>query len=124
MKFLDLDAAPAHLALANDGDIDAAAAGLAGVASIALSFPKWTDGRAYSQAHLLRTRYRFSGEIRATGEVVADMLPLLARTGFDAVVLRAGESRTVAERSLGFFAQGHYQGDVVEHRPRFAREAA
>ena len=87
---------------------------------VVLQFPKWVDGRAYSQAHLLRSRYRFTGEIRAIGEVLVDMLPLLQRTGFDAVVLRADQSREAAERALNFFP-GHYQGDVREHRPIFAR---
>ena len=45
------------------------------------------------QAHILRSRYRFAGEIRATGEVLVDMMPLAARTGFDAVVLRADQDR-------------------------------
>ncbi len=52
--------------------------------SVALQFPKWIDGRAYSQARMLRRRLRFEGEVRATGEVLVDMLPLLQRTGFDA----------------------------------------
>ena len=122
MKFIAIDAAPAALAIANDADIgDALCASLEGVASIALAFPKWTDGRAYSQAHLLRARYRYPGEIRATGDVVVDMLPLLQRCGFSAVQLRADQDRAVAERALGFFAEGHYQGDVTEPRPRFAR---
>ena len=69
-------------------------------------------------------RYRFAGEIRATGEVLVDMLPLLARTGFDAALLRADQSLANARRVLGFFAEGHYQGDVNETRPRFARPAA
>ncbi len=89
---------------------------------VVLQFPKWVDGRAYSQAHLLRSRYRFAGEIRAIGQVLVDMLPLLQRTGFDAVVLRADQSREAAERALNFFP-GHYQGDVREHRPIFARPA-
>ena len=84
------------------------------------SFPKWVDGRAYSQARLLRIALPLPGEIRATGEVLVDMLPLLARTGFDAALLRADQSRRSARRALGFFA-GHYQGDVHETRPRFAR---
>lgn len=121
MKFIDLGAAPADLTLANDADLDAAVAGLGEVESIALSFPKWTDGRAYSQARLLRVRHHFTGEIRATGEVVVDMVPLLARTGFDAAALREGEDRSVAERALAFFPDGHYQGDVIEPRPHFAR---
>ena len=48
------------------------------------------------------------------------MLPLLKRTGFDAVVLRADQSIDAAERALRFFP-GHYQGDVHDGRPLFAR---
>ena len=122
LRFLDAASAAApDLVLANDTDVESIAGALDGVASIALDFPKWVDGRAYSQARLLRSRYRFRGEIRATGEVVADMMPLLFRTGFDAVVLRAGEDRSVAERALGFFPDGHYQADVGEPLPRFRR---
>lgn len=124
MKFIDAEAPPADLTLANDADLEAASADLGGIASIALAFPKWTDGRAYSQARLLRVRHGFRGEIRATGEVLVDMLPLLARTGFDAVALRIGEDRATAERALAFFPQGHYQGDLVEPRPLFVRVAA
>jgi uncharacterized protein (DUF934 family) len=89
---------------------------------IALQFPKWTDGRAYSQARLLRARLRFGGEVRATGEVLVDMLPLLHRSGFDAVQMRADQSLDAAQRALRFFA-GHYQGDVHEARPAFGRVA-
>ncbi len=121
MKFIAAGAVPAALAVANDADIDDAfAASLHGVASVALAFPKWTDGRAYSQAHLLRARYRYAGEIRATGDVVVDMLPLLQRTGFSAVQLRSDQDRALAERALAFFPDGHYQGDVIGPGPRFA----
>lgn len=121
VRFIDGGDAPADFVLGNDVDVEAVAADIDGYASIALVFPQWTDGRAYSQAHLLRARYRFAGEIRATGEVLADMLPLLVRNGFDAVAMRADQSRAVAERALSFFAEGHYQGDVLSPRPRFAR---
>lgn len=122
LRFLDAASAAApDLVLANDIDVESIADALDGVGSIALDFPKWVDGRAYSQARLLRSRYRFRGEIRATGEVVADMVPLLVRTGFDAVVLRAGEDRSVAERTLAFFPEGHYQADIGEPLPRFRR---
>jgi uncharacterized protein (DUF934 family) len=90
---------------------------------VALQFPKWTDGRAYSQARLLRSRLGYAGQIRATGEVLVDMLPLLQRTGFDAVQLRRDQRIESAVRALGFFS-GHYQGDVVEPRPAFARDLA
>lgn len=107
------------LKLANDQDVEAVADDLPHFALIALYFPKWTDGRAYSQARLLRTRYRYTGEIRATGEVLVDMVPLMARTGFDAVVLRGDQSLDAAHRALGFFP-GHYQGDATDNRPLFA----
>ncbi len=50
---------------------------------IALQFPKYTDGRAYSQARLLRSRLGYRGELRATGDVLRDQLPFLLRCGFD-----------------------------------------
>ena len=110
---------PVGLKLANDADVEDVVADLPRFALVALHFQKWIDGRAYSQARLLRSRYRFKGEIRATGEVLVDMLPLLARTGFDAVVMRSDQSRDAAERALAFF-RGHYQGDVHDNRPLFA----
>ena len=121
IRFVRSDA-PVDLVLGNDADVETIVDALPRLSSIALVFPKWTDGRAYSQARLLRVRHRFAGEIRATGEVLVDMMPLLARTGFDAVVLRADQSQPVAERALAFFAGGHYQGDVLDNRPRFARD--
>ena len=121
LRFVDASA-PVDLVLANDVDVETIVADLDEYESIALVFPNWTDGRAYSQARLLRGRYRFTGEIRATGEVLVDMAPLLARTGFDAVVLRADQSREAAGRALSFFPQGHYQGDAIEPQPRFRRE--
>ena len=114
---------PVGLMLANDADVEDIAADLPRFALIALHFPKWTDGRAYSQAHLLRARYRFAGQVRATGEVLVDMLPLLQRSGFDAVALRADQSVDAAQRALGFFPS-HYQGDVIVTEPRFGRAAA
>lgn len=113
----------AGVILANDQDVEDLRPDLAHLDVIALQFPKWTDGRAYSQARLLRTRLGFGGEIRATGEVLVDMLPLLQRTGFDAVQLRADQRLHSAERALRFFAH-HYQGDAVEPQPPFARPAS
>ncbi len=109
------------LVLPNDADVEAHRDALATTDRVVLHFPKWTDGRAYSQAHVLRARLGYRGEIRATGDVTVDMLPLLVRTGFDAVQLRAGQSEDAARRALGFFPDGYYQGDVLEPRPRFAR---
>ena len=114
---------PVGIVLGNDVDVETIGRDDAGFAIIALQFPKWTDGRAYSQARLLRVRFRFAGEVRATGDVVADMMPLLARTGFDAALLRSDQSPATAQRALGFFPKGHYQGDVIESKPHFARAA-
>ncbi len=115
---------PVGVLLPNTVDVEELAADLPRFALVALEFPKWVDGRAYSQAHVLRARLRYAGEIRATGEVVVDMMPLLQRTGFDAVVLREGERQGSAERALAFFPAGHYQGDVLQPKPLFAREVA
>lgn len=111
---------PKGLAIPNDVDVEEFEADLGQFELISLSFPKWVDGRAYSQARLLRSRYRFKGEIRATGDVLVDMVLLLARTGFDSAVLRHDQSLEAAERALGFFDE-FYQGDVNEHKPHFAK---
>ena len=90
---------PVGVLLANDVEVTEIAQDLARLSLVALQFPKWVDGRAYSQARLLRSRYRYAGQVRAVGEVLVDMLPLLQRTGFDAVVMRADQSRDAAERA-------------------------
>ena len=53
------------------------------VAIVALTFPAFSDGRAFSQAVLLRQRLGYSGELRAVGTVLLDQVPLMLRTGFD-----------------------------------------
>ena len=112
---------PAGVTVANSVDIETLATDLPRLALVVLHFPKWVDGRAYSQARLLRARYRFTGQVRATGDVLVDMVPLLARTGFDAAQLRPDQKLDAAHRALGFFA-GHYQGDVQQALPAFARD--
>ena len=114
---------PASVAVANDLDVRELLADLPRFGRIALQFPKWTDGRAYSQARLLRVRHRFAGELRAIGDVIPDMAAQLHRTGFDAAVLRAGESVEVARRMLDLIPT-FYQADAHEPRLRFARGAA
>jgi uncharacterized protein (DUF934 family) len=115
---------PAHMpvgvTLKNDDPVADLRTDLPRLALLALQFPKWVDGRAYSQAKLLRSRWHFAGEIRATGEVVVDMLPLLQRTGFDSVVLRHDQSPKAAQKALTFFP-GHYQGDATGHTSIFHR---
>lgn len=106
------------LVLANDADPRALS--LDGVTRIDLHFPSFTDGRAHSQAYLLRRRLGYQGEIRATGDVLVDQLLLLLRNGFDVAVLRADQDPAVAERQLARFTS-HYQGDAVSPRPRFVQ---
>lgn len=81
--------------------------------TVVLQFPKWTDGRAYSQAVLLRGRVRYAGAIVASGDVVADMAPLLRRCGFDQAQLRADQRIESAQRTLGHF-DSHYQAALAE----------
>ncbi len=120
---------PQDLAVAiefpNDADITQLQPDLGRIALVVLEFPKWTDGRAYSQAHLLRIRHQYKGAIRARGEVLVDMMQLLTRTGFDEAVLRGDQSQAAAQKALDLFATvGFYQGDVAETRPWFQRSPA
>ena len=103
-------------------DADPLTLDLAGVTRIDLQFPKFTDGRAYSQARLLRQRLKFAGEIRATGDVLIDQLVHMARCGFDVAVLREGVDLADAQRQFDRF-KGFYQGDAVTPEPLFARAA-
>jgi uncharacterized protein (DUF934 family) len=111
------------LHIANDADPIALQADIAKATVIDLHFPKFTDGRAYSQAALIRKRLGFSGELRATGDVLVDQLQLMQRTGFSTAVLRDGQSMAAGERMLALFSD-FYQGDVLQATPAFAREAA
>ena len=108
------------LALANDSD--PRSVNLQGITRIDLNFPKFTDGRAYSQAFMLR-RLGFKGEIRATGDVLVDQVLQMSRTGFDSAVLKAGQDLAVAQRQLARFA-GFYQGSAVDPQPHFAKVTA
>lgn len=110
MLFIAPDATlPADaLQLDNTADVLAHHEKIASHGVVVLKFPKWTDGRAYSQAVLIRGRLGFAGQIVATGEVLVDMLPLLQRCGFDAVQLRADQKLESAKHALGFFG-AHYQ---------------
>ena len=101
------------LRLSNTDDVLARADEVRAHASVVLQFPKWTDGRAYSQAVLLRGRLRYEGEIVASGDIVADMAPLLRRCGFDSAQLRADQRLETAQRALGHF-DNHYQHTLAE----------
>ena len=108
------------LLLAND--VDPRTLDLSGVQRIDLQFPSFTDGRAYSQAFLLRRRLRFAGELRATGDVLIDQLLQMQRTGFDVAVLAEGVDASAARRQLERYA-GFYQGSAAQAAPPFAHSA-
>lgn len=112
--------APAGITLAND--VDPRSIDLQGITRIDLQFPKFTDGRAYSQAFLLRRRLGFAGELRATGDVLIDQLVQMQRTGFDVAVLREGVDASAARRQFERYA-GFYQGSAVDTRPPYAQTA-
>ena len=108
------------LRIANDAD--PLALPLDGVRRIELHFPKFTDGRAYSQAFLLRRRRGFTGEIRATGDVLIDQLVQMQRAGFSSAVLKDGKDPSDAVRQFARYPT-YYQGDAVKPLPLF-KEAA
>jgi uncharacterized protein (DUF934 family) len=106
------------LVLANDAD--ALQVPLEGVDRVELNFPKFTDGRAFSQAYLLRRRRKFTGDIRATGDVLVDQLVQMQRTGFSSAVLKEGKNAAEAQRQFERYA-GFYQADAQVPAPLFAR---
>jgi len=114
---------PKVLQLANDADPQAIEVCLQDLERIDLNFPKFTDGRAYSQAFLLRRRLGFKGDIRATGDVLIDQLVQMERMGFSSAVLKEGVDASDAQRQFDRFA-AFYQGDAVHTQPHFKDEAA
>jgi uncharacterized protein (DUF934 family) len=67
----------------NNRDLDDLVPHLGRLAAVALVFPIFRDGRAYSQARLLRERHGYEGELRATGQVLRDQFVFMLRAGFD-----------------------------------------
>ena len=112
------DGDPKVLQLPNDADPLAIEVCLEDIERIDLNFPKFTDGRAYSQAFLLRRRLGFKGDIRATGDVLIDQLVQMERTGFSSAVLKEGVDASDAQRQFDRFA-AFYQGDAVQPVPHF-----
>jgi uncharacterized protein (DUF934 family) len=87
---------------------------------VAVNFPKFTDGRGYSTAHLLRERYGWKGELRAVGDVFRDQLFHLASCGFNAFALRQGEDLQDALAAFRDFSDT-YQATVEQPVPLFRR---
>ena len=103
-----------------DDDPDALADDIATLPLIAIDFPKFSDGRGYSIAQVLRTHHRYTGELRAIGDVLRDQLYYMRQCGFDAFGLRADRSLEDALEAFKDFSDG-YQSTVREPTPLFRR---
>jgi uncharacterized protein (DUF934 family) len=90
------------------------------LAVIAIEFPRFTDGRGYSIARLLRDRSRFTGELRAVGWVLRDQLFYMERCGFTAFELKPGKRLESALEAFGEFSVT-YQAAADEKRPIYRR---
>ena len=102
---------------------EALAADLPHVTLIAVNFPKFTDGRGYSTARLLRERYGYQGELRAIGDVLQDQLFYMQRCGFDAFAVRTDKDIQAALAGLNDFSET-YQSAVDQPQPLFRRRTA
>jgi uncharacterized protein (DUF934 family) len=87
---------------------------------VAVDFPKFTDGRGYSVAYLLRSRFGYRGELRAIGDVLPDQLFFMRRVGFDSFAVRSDKDIQQALRSLQPFSDV-YQGSWDNPLPAFRR---
>jgi len=92
------------------------------LALVAVHFPKFADGRGFSTAVLLRTRYGYRGELRAFGDIGRDQLFDLARCGFDAFALPPQHDAHEALAAFGDFTL-RYQGSVDDPVPLFRKRA-
>ena len=101
-------------------DPDALAGDLARLPLIAVDFPKFGDGRGYSTARVLREKYRYTGELRAIGEILRDQIYYLWQCGFDTFALRPGRSVADALAAFDDFSD-NYQTTVVQPVPLFRR---
>jgi uncharacterized protein (DUF934 family) len=99
---------PLGIRLANTQSVAELASDIERLELIVLEFPKFVDGRAYSQARLLRERYGYRHELRATGNVLRDELQFMQRCGFDAFEIddpKALESWQAAIKEIDVFYQ-------------------
>jgi uncharacterized protein (DUF934 family) len=106
---------PLGLRLEPGEAIDDIAADLERFALIALAFPKFGDGRAFSVARLLRERHGFGGELRAVGDVLADQIPFMRRVGFDTFEVNHEPTR----RAL---TEGRIAGVTLHYQPGVGTE--
>ena len=107
----------------NDRRIAELAPWLGHLALVALQFPKFRDGRAYSQARLLRETYGFRGMLRATGDVLRDQFHFLIRAGFDSFEVKKPADATAFVEAAGRYSVV-YQPSADGRVPALRRRAA
>lgn len=90
------------------------------LAVVAVNFPQFADGRGYSIGRLLRERYRYTGELRAIGDVLRDQIFYLYRCGFNAFEVRADKSIEDALSAFQDFSDS-YQSAIDQPLPLFRR---
>ena len=93
------------------------------VSAVAVDFPVFRDGRGFSSAYLLRTRYHWAGQLRAIGDVLRDQLNFMKRCGFDTFAVRADKNIEDAIKGFTEFTVA-YQASVDEPLPLFRRARA
>jgi len=103
-----------------DDDPDVLQPWLDSLPLIALQFPRFSDGRAYSQAYLLRARHGFEGELRAVGDVLRDQLAAMRHCGFSSFAIREDKSAEEALKGLEVFDL-IYARSVSTPQPLFRR---
>jgi uncharacterized protein (DUF934 family) len=107
--------APVGVVLQPADKLDAIATDLPNLPLLALTFPKFADGRAFSQARLARERYGFAGELRAVGDILFDRIAYMIRCGFDSLDIT--NEPTIAELRAGRVPLAHqrYQPTGGDH---------
>ena len=111
----------------NSRDIDELGPHLDKLALVALVFPKYQDGRAYSQARILRERHGYRGELRATGAVLRDQFVFMLRAGFDSFEVKKEADAKVfpaVARRYSVFYQPTGDGRLTAFRKRLQAGAA
>jgi len=92
-------------------EVEALTYDLPQIAVVALAFPKFGDGRAYTGARLLRERFSFKGEVRAVGDVLREQAGFMVRCGFDAFEPADGSTVEVWERAAHRFRHAYQRSD-------------
>lgn len=94
---------------------------LSGIKLVALDFPVFSDGRAYSSARILRERMGFEGELRAIGDVLCEQLTFMIRSGFDTFEMASASAidefaAVVREVRVVYQPTGDGQATAIELR--------